>query len=140
MRTNAAPQQILVNNTEVSPANSLSTFESATGSSWYFDSANTLLYLKVKHAGGTANLVANFSAAPPTITPTITSTPTLTPTATATLGAGGAELEVRLNGVVQGSPFSVGKSQSLPVSYPGVNNGAVKILSTNNVPVVAQNG
>src|SRR6185436_3405213 len=30
----------------------------------------------------------------------------------------------------------VGKSQSLPMAYPGVNSGAVKILSTNNVPVV----
>jgi hypothetical protein len=45
-------------------------------------------------------------------------------------------MQVRLNGELQGSPFSVGKSQSLPVAYPGVNSGAVKILSTNHVPVV----
>jgi hypothetical protein len=31
----------------------------------------------------------------------------------------------------------VGKGQSLPVSYAGVNNGAVKILSTNLVPMLA---
>ena len=48
-----------------------------------------------------------------------------------------AELEVRLNGELQGSPFTVGKSQSLTISYPGVNSGAVKLLSTNNVPVVS---
>ncbi len=56
---------------------------------------------------------------------------------TSTVPAEGAELEVRLNGELQGSPFSVGKSQSLPINYPGVNSGAVQILSTNNVPVVS---
>ncbi len=48
-----------------------------------------------------------------------------------------SSIQVRLNGELQGSPFTVGKSQSLPMSYPGVNSGAVKILSTNNVPVVS---
>jgi len=76
------------------------------------------------------------STSTPTSTPTPTSTATATPTSTATMPAGGATLEVRIGGELQGTPFSVGKSQSLPVAYAGVNNGAVKILSTNNVPVV----
>jgi hypothetical protein len=95
MRTNAGPQQISVNGAVVSAANSLSTFEAATGSSWYFDNPNTVLYLKVKHASGTANVVASFSGVPPstgtptntptnTPTPTPTGTPTRTPTPTAT--------------------------------------------------------
>src|SRR6476469_8650343 len=45
MRTNSGPGQILVTGVLILPASSLSTFEAATGSSWYFDNANTLLYL-----------------------------------------------------------------------------------------------
>ena len=85
MRTNSGPQQILVNGAVVSAANSLNTFEAATGSSWYFDNATTVLYLKVKHTSGTASVAANFSGVPPTtITPTNTATATSTATATAT--------------------------------------------------------
>jgi hypothetical protein len=85
MHTNSGPQQILINSVVISPANSLNTFEAATGSIWYFDNAATLLYLKVKHTSGTANLVVNFSAVPATtITPTVTPTRTPTPTKTST--------------------------------------------------------
>ena len=88
LRTNSSPQQLQVNGAIVSSANSLSTFEAAAGSSWYFDNATTLLYLKVKHASGTASVLANFSAVPPT-TVTVTNTPTATPTPTKTPTGGG---------------------------------------------------
>jgi hypothetical protein len=42
---------------------------------------------------------------------------------------------VWIGGSLQDSP-SVGKGESLPISYAGVNNGAVKLLSTNLVPLV----
>ena len=55
----------------------------------------------------------------------------------AAVPAGGADLEAWMNGALQGSPFTVGESQSQTMGYPGVNSGAVQILSTNHVPVVS---
>jgi hypothetical protein len=88
MHTGSGPQQILVDGATIFPANSVTTFDAATGSSWYYDSANTLLYLKVKHTSGTANVAANFSGVSvstltPTATASKTSTATNTPTASA---------------------------------------------------------
>jgi hypothetical protein len=87
--TTASPGQVEVNNAVVSPANSLSAFDAATGSSWYFDNAKALLYLKVKHTGSIATVLASFSAVPPTVvtstnTPPPTNTPTQTPIVTPT--------------------------------------------------------
>jgi Calcineurin-like phosphoesterase len=82
------------------------------------------------------NTVTNTPTATQTAVNTATSTNTSTSTPMATQLPTSSSIQVRMNGELQGSPFSVGKSQSLTMSYPGVNNGAVKILSTNNVPVV----
>ncbi|HEX5941703.1 MAG TPA: hypothetical protein VFY66_05465, partial [Anaerolineales bacterium] len=145
MYTNNAPQQILVNGLIVSPVNTLAAFEAATESSWYYNSAGTLLYLKVKHVSGTANVVANFSGTPPstptftstatkTETPTVTRTPTRTPTptATATQPAGPVGVQVWV-GTSQPGNHSVGHNQALRVNYPGLNNGPVKLVGAQNI-------
>ncbi|HEY9529537.1 MAG TPA: hypothetical protein VIR02_20775, partial [Anaerolineales bacterium] len=147
MSTNNSPQQILVNGLIVSPVNSLAAFEAATGSAWYYDSAGTLLYLKVKHTSGTANVVANFSGTPPstptftatatkTATPTVTRTPTATstrtPTATATQPAGPVGVNVWV-GTAQPGTHSLGHNQALRVTYSGLNDGPVKLVGSQSV-------
>lgn len=93
MSTNTSPQQITVGGTVVPSTSSLTEFEAATGSSWYYDSAAGLLYLKVQHATSLTNASVNFSGTASTSTPSPTNTtlPTSTPTATwtptATLGS-----------------------------------------------------
>ena len=47
-----------------------------------------------------------------------------------------AAAQVWLSGKLQDSP-SIPQGQSLPLSYAGVNNGPVKLISTNNVPLLA---
>ncbi|HEX9832200.1 MAG TPA: DNRLRE domain-containing protein, partial [Mycobacterium sp.] len=54
----------------MSAAGSLATFEAATGSTYYFDAANTVLYLKAKPSSTTGSLVVSFGGSPDTEDPT----------------------------------------------------------------------
>ena len=138
--TNTSPQQITVNNVIVSPVNSLTAFETATGSGWYYDGAKALLYLKVKHTSATANVVANFSSTPPS-TPTFTSTPTktATPTATATQPSGPLGVNVWV-GSSQPGNHTLGHGQVLLVNYAGLNNGPVKLVSKTTDTILGSEG
>ena len=139
MYSNTAPQQIQVNGAIISPVNSLTAFETATGSTWYYTGG--LLYLKVKHASGTANVAVNFSGTPPstptftstatkTATPTVTRTPTRTPTATQPSGTVGVNVWV---GASQPGNHPLGHNQALRVDYPGLNNGPVKMVGSQSL-------
>jgi hypothetical protein len=44
----------------VAKASSLTAFQSATGSSWYFDATAHALYLKVKHVSTSATATVKF--------------------------------------------------------------------------------
>ena len=83
MTTNNGPQRMLVGGNVVPAAASLAAFDSASTSSWFYDSAAKLLYFKVLHATSTATVGLEFNGALPTATPTntplFTSTPTNTP-------------------------------------------------------------
>src|SRR5215211_3092340 len=126
MRTNSGPQQIVVNGLIILPANSLTAFEAATGSSWYYQSTGALLYLKVKHASGAANVVANFSGMPPS-----------SPTATATATPMASEVTVNVwVGISQLGSHSVGKGKAMQASYAGVNQGPLKMMSTTTDTIV----
>ncbi len=74
--------------------------------------------------------------APPTPTntntPTATATNTPTPTATATLPATQAAVNVFVNATKQGA-YSLSSGQSQSTSFPGVNNGPVKVTSNMNI-------
>jgi hypothetical protein len=78
-----------------------------------------------------------------TATQTATYTPTSTPTSTAaptvTQTSSGAQIDTWIGGVKQGSHF-VGNNTTQRKSYVGLNKGPVKILSTNNVPMVDSEG
>jgi hypothetical protein len=80
MTTNNAPQRMLVGGVIIPAAPSLTAFNAATTSSWYYDSATQLLYFKVLHATTVAGVALEFSAALPTVTasptPVVTNTPT----------------------------------------------------------------
>jgi hypothetical protein len=154
--TGSAPQSVQVDGGLIPVADSLTTFQAASSSIWYYNGLSRLLYLKVLQATDTSTLSIAFAntgttTPTPTRTPTSTSTSTHTPTTTATSTptptststltvtptptSNAAQVQVSIGGTDQGS-YSLGSGESLPVAYAGVNNGAVKILSTNNVPVV----
>src|SRR6266487_219240 len=90
LSTGLAPQSIQIDGGLIPIADSLTTFQAASGSIWYYNSAGGLLYLKVLQATDTSNVSISF-ANTGTSTPTATSTPiptnpspTLTPTPTKT--------------------------------------------------------
>jgi len=86
--TNNAPQRMLVSGVPISAASSLSAFDAAATSSWYYDSVAKLLYFKVLHTASVVGVSIEFAGALPTSTPsasptaTSTNTPTSTPTST----------------------------------------------------------
>ena len=82
LRTAQAPQSVLVNGGSILAADSLTAFQAASNSRWYYDSATGLLYLKALHAGETATVSVGFASAGPTRTPTPTGSATLSPTVT----------------------------------------------------------
>jgi Zn-dependent metalloprotease len=57
-------------------------------------------------------------------------------TTTSTLPAGTAGIETFVGATRQGR-YSLGSGQSLRESYAGLNNGPVKVVSTNNIPFLA---
>ena len=67
-----------------------------------------------------------------TPTPTAPHTPTITPTA----GNGSAHAEVYVGGVFQNA-YDVSPQSSVRPSYVGLNNGPVRVRSTNGVAIVA---
>ena len=142
LRTGVTPQSVQVDGAFIPVADSLATFQAASGSMWYYNSANALLYLKVLQATDISNVSITFASIG-TITPTLTGTPTSTATSTSTptptstptsTPPSSAAIQVWLGGGLQDS-FSLGKGQSLALSYP-VSNGAVKLVSTNGMSLV----
>ena len=83
MTSNNAPQRMLVGGSVIPAAASLSAYDSASTSSWYYDSVAKVLYFKVLQATTTASVSLEFNGALPTSTPTQTSSFTNTPTGTA---------------------------------------------------------
>ena len=55
-----APTGVTVDGSTVAAAPDLGTFQAATGSSWFYDSAARLIYLKAKHTTTTASVVVRF--------------------------------------------------------------------------------
>jgi hypothetical protein len=60
----------------------------------------------------------------------------ITPTSTPTLGTGFARVKVLIGGKLK-NEYNIPPQKSLQPGYAGVNDGPVKIQSTNGVPVVA---
>ena len=83
MTSNNAPQRMLVGGAVIPAAGSLSAYESAASSSWFYDSAAKLIYFKALHATTTATVSLEFNGALPTSTSTSTPIFTSTPTSTA---------------------------------------------------------
>ena len=84
MTTGSAPGWIRVDGATVPLADSLSTFQAASSSIWYYNSATDLLHLKTLHAAETSTVTIGFGIS--NITPTVvTNTATRTPTTTATV-------------------------------------------------------
>jgi hypothetical protein len=52
------------------------------------------------------------------------------------MGTTTANVTVKIGGVVQGT-YNVPPSQSVRISYAGVNSGPVQVISTNGVPIIA---
>lgn len=86
MNSNNAPNRMLVGGAVISAASSLTAYNAATTSSWFYDSVAKLLYFKVLHATTTANVALEFNGALPTSTPTLTPVFTYTPTNTPLTG------------------------------------------------------
>src|SRR3954447_12225051 len=63
------PISVAVDGTTVPQAASESDFEAATGSSWWFDSANRRFRIKAKQTGGAATVVVGFGPGPDTQAP-----------------------------------------------------------------------
>ena len=66
------------------------------------------------------------------ISPPVTPTPTSTPT----LGPGFAHVNVYMGGILE-EDYNVPPKSSVRPSYAGMNNGPVKVQSTNGIPIVA---
>jgi len=71
----ASPTGVEVDGAAVSEAGSLADFDSATGSTWFYDAATNGLYLKVLQAGATAAVRVAFAPASPPPPQTITLIP-----------------------------------------------------------------
>ncbi len=54
------PMQVQVDGTLLAPAASLTDFQAATGSSWFFDTAAALFHLKALHTATTASVAVQF--------------------------------------------------------------------------------
>jgi hypothetical protein len=87
MTSNNAPQRMLVGGVVIPVASSLSAYDSAATSSWYYDSAAKLVYFKVLQATTIATVALEFNGALPTSTPTSTPVFTNTPTNTPSTGS-----------------------------------------------------
>ena len=87
MTSNNAPQRMLVGGGVIPAAASLSAYDSASTSSWYYDAVAKVLYFKVMQATTTATVTLEFNGALPTATPTQTSVFTNTPTGTSSTGS-----------------------------------------------------
>src|SRR5215212_11236178 len=61
MTTNNAPQRMLVSGVPISAASSLSAFDAAATSSWYYDSVAKLLYFKVLHTASVVGISIEFA-------------------------------------------------------------------------------
>jgi hypothetical protein len=70
MTTNSGPYQIRVDGAQIPVAASLTAFDSATASTWYYDATAKILYVKVRHATTTAGVQVEFSTASDTQPPT----------------------------------------------------------------------
>ncbi len=77
MTTDSAPESIWVDGGPIPVADTLTAFQAATNSSWYYNGASRLLYLKVRQATDTSSVSITL-ANTGTITPTFTHTPTPT--------------------------------------------------------------
>lgn len=86
MTSNNAPNRMLLGGVTIPVASSLTGFNTAAGSSWFYDSAAKLLYFKVLHALPTATVALEFNGALPTASPTSTPLFTSTPTSTPSTG------------------------------------------------------
>ena len=81
MSTGSAPQSIQVDGGTIPVTDSLTTFQAASSSMWYYSGVSRLLYLKALHAADTSSVSVAF-ANTGTITPTATYTQTATQTQT----------------------------------------------------------
>lgn len=85
INSGASPQRVKVGGAQIASTSSLSTFDAATTSIWYYDAATDVLRVKVKQGSGATDVAVEFSSS--SITPgtsTSTATSTRTPTATPT--------------------------------------------------------
>ena len=71
----SSPTGVEVDGAAVSEAGSLADFDSATGSTWFYDAATNGLYLKVLQAGPSSAVRVAFGSAPPPPPQTITLNP-----------------------------------------------------------------
>ena len=80
----STPVALYVDGGAAAASSSLGSYQAATTSAWFFDTARRTLYFKVRHAAAGAQVQVSFGSAgaPPTFTPT--AAPTFTPTPTST--------------------------------------------------------
>jgi hypothetical protein len=65
-----APQQVMVHGATVTGSGTLTQYQAATNSAWYYDAPAALLYLKVRHPVTITNVVIGFGGTLPTPTAT----------------------------------------------------------------------
>jgi chitodextrinase len=76
--TNSGPNQVRVDGAQILVAASLAAFDSATVSTWYYDSTAKILYVKVLHTASTAGVQMEFATVSDTEPPTVPSNLTAT--------------------------------------------------------------
>jgi hypothetical protein len=121
--TSQAPQSMQVNGSAIPSTGSLTTFQAASTSTWFYNSTNQLLYLKALQPTDTSTVVIGF-ASTGTATLTPTNTPTRTPTGTATPPGSG-----------QSFTFTPIADSYVKSANPTTTFGTTTTLRTDNSPM-----
>jgi hypothetical protein len=122
--TNQAPQAVQVNGGTIPSTGSLTTFQAASTSMWYYNSTSRLLYLKALQPTDTSTVSIGFGSTGPTATFTPTFTPTRTPTSTITPTPSGPM-----------STFTPIADAYVKAANPATNYGTSTTLRTDNSPI-----